>query len=215
MKPSKAGVLFWGGYLQDFRKRFGQEEIQRQAEEHFGHLEGVEVYEPRLWNDDPKAVVRYLISEGVTHVLSFHYSYGGGHAAPRFAKACDREGIKVVFLGLLDPVRRPGLASLVEKVPFFGKTLAVPFQARSLTPFAKIKIPATVQEVKGLRQENNLPKAHPIKWRGHKWKLPLVDRPDVNHNNIDESPEWVEFVFSNLERVLANLEAMEGHVRKP
>lgn len=195
----KTALIFINGFTQDYRNETGMEKLQRSMDRAFRHRDNVEVYEPLVWKEDMRGVAARMKRDGVTRVMIFGYSYGGGHGAPRLVKECLRVGIEVVFVGLCDPVARPKILGLI---PLPTEGIFSPPHPRSLTPFASVTIPAGAGCVEGLRQEQDLPKAHPVKWRGHKWELPKIDRSTISHNTIDDSPEWVAFVLSKMDKYI-------------
>lgn len=178
------------GYTEGLEQSSGTERLFREVVRKFASPEML-CLDPRQWDSDPKSVVGYLSRSGVTEVASIGYSYGGGYAAQRFARECQRQNIAIKVMLLCDPVYRP------TWLPPWH--ILQPFAIRSLMPkAATIDIPRSVEEVHWVRQTISLPQAHDLR---SEWSLTKIHDPLVLpyvHTAIDESPEWFRLVKKHL-----------------
>tara|TARA_R110000868_G_scaffold162116_3_gene393108 strand:+ start:110 stop:700 length:591 start_codon:yes stop_codon:yes gene_type:complete len=193
----KLGIAVISGFTETERKSCGLDTIQRDLAELYKPAAQVEVYDLRSWKADMKGLASLMKRDGITHTVIIAYSHGAGYASPLLSRYLDEHNISVKSALLCDPVYRP------QWLPRW--TIAQLLSIRSLIPkSAVIKFPANVQSIKGVRQVQNIPRAHPviIEGREKSWEVSLIDRPSINHSCIDEAPEFRNLVFNNIAKIL-------------
>jgi pimeloyl-ACP methyl ester carboxylesterase len=183
-------IITFGGFTEDLSRNTGTERLFREV---IRKLVSVDLtcLDPRQWDARVEHMVAYLDRSGVKECAVIGYSYGGGYAAQKFAKACMEHGITIKLMLLCDPVYRP------TWLPAWG--FLQPFAIRSLMPkSATIDIPRSVEEVHWVRQTISLPMAHDLR---NEWAPTVIHPPQVlpyGHTAIDESPEWFRLVREKL-----------------
>lgn len=138
--PQKHVVLF-SGFTQSEKKYNGVEDLsvllRSQAD-----CRKVWVHTPPfVWDKDEYITGAFLASIGAREVMVIGYSWGGNKAVLLAQELRDR-GIKVPYLILCDPVKRPAPISYLGKVSFFRKMI------RFLLPENVIKAAVFVQDTK-------------------------------------------------------------------
>lgn len=184
------GYFVLSGFKQTDRKEVGMSLTQRWLEETFDPRPDHKVFDTRAWKADMKGLAALAQRRGVTEAVVLAYSHGGGYAAPHLVHHLHRRGIYTKLVLLCDPVYRP------LWLPRW--TIAQILAFRALIPHsAVIRFPAHVGEIHGIRQEENIPRAHSIQiGGGEPFQMQLVR--GYKHHEIDESPEWFELVKSYL-----------------
>lgn len=117
--PTKHVVLF-SGFTQSERKYNGIADLSTSMRE-LADCRKVWIHTPPfVWHKDEDSVGAYLASIGAREVMIVGYSWGGNKAVILAEDLRDR-GIKVPYLILCDPVKRPAPISYLGKFAFFRK----------------------------------------------------------------------------------------------
>lgn len=147
---------------------------------------------PRNWDDDLEAFAYFVdrASNLPARVMIIAYSWGCGVGFLEFARTAWQLGISIDCAVLCDPVYRSRL------LPKW-----IPFNPLSVSPILRpvIKIPASVQHVAWVRQNQDLPAGHDLVAED-----PMVTRIEpahwvqAGHTHIDDSAEFQALVRSEV-----------------
>ena len=138
--PSKHVVLF-SGFTQSEKTYNGIADLSTHMRE-LADCRKVWIHTPPfVWDKDEKVTGAYLASIGAREVMVIGYSWGGNKAV-RLAEELRDRGIKVPYLILCDPVKRPAPISYLGKITWFRKMI------RFLLPENVVKAAVFVQSKK-------------------------------------------------------------------
>lgn len=138
--PTKHVVLF-SGFTQSERKYNGIEDLSV-AMRSMADCGKVWVHTPPfVWHKEESTVGAFLASIGAREVMIVGYSWGGNKAVLLAEELRDR-GIKIPYLILCDPVKRPAPVSYLGKVTWIRKLI------KFLLPENVIKATVFVQNTK-------------------------------------------------------------------
>jgi len=152
---------------------------------------GVVVLTPREWRDDMDALASFISrnSNCEAAVLVVAYSWGCGVGFRRFAQAAWVLGFPVVCACLADPVyRSPILPSWL------------PLNPLSLTRVPRLGVPASVRNVRWVRQSTDIPAGHDL--YAEDPGMTCIDPPlwcECGHRTIDDSPAFKRIVLEAVE----------------
>lgn len=134
-----------------------------------------------VWDDDWQGHAERIwrLSEPLTCVYVYAYSWGAGWGFITLAQALEKRGMAIAHAVLCDPVYRSRV------LPTW-----LPANPLSLLSAPKIKIPANVHEVTWLRQRVNRPAGHDLVASGKHTRLHPAKELAVGHQWMDEHHEY-------------------------
>lgn len=146
---------------------------------------------PTDWDEDVRGFAQMIQRTSPVipppEIMVIAYSWGCGWAFIRFAKECQRLGLRIAVAVLCDPVyRSPWLPSWL------------PINPLSISPILRpvITIPASVERVEWVRQNVDLPSGHDVVARDETaTRIGLGRYLKVGHTHIDDSPEFHELAI--------------------
>lgn len=176
------------GFTESASRRTGMERLWSDLRELASR--DVTVLMPWEWNDPMKALAEFIVrnsqGSGMPRVFAVAYSWGGGYAFPRFARACSQLGVPVDVACLCDPVYRSGL------LPWW-----LPLNPLALLRGPRIGIPDSVARVWWVRQDIGLPRGHDLFPEDPEaTDIAPAKVLQVPHTRIDDSPAWRALVLS-------------------
>lgn len=195
----KIAIVTFSGFTETEREQRGMDTLQQSLYSLYRHEERVDVLDVRPWKHDTDGLAAMVKREGYDCAIILAYSHGAGYAAPRFARELLKLGVRVPLVCLCDPVYRP------QWLPRW--TLAQILSFRALIPrSAVITFPAGVGLISGVRQHNNIPQGHKVRiGSGRPFDMMLINRRDIEHSSIDDSPEWHALAVAEVESVVRKL----------
>jgi len=130
---------------------------------------------PYVWHHRKSTISSFLQQAGAREVFIIGYSWGGNKAI-KLAEELNDRGIKVPFMILVDPVRRPAGPAALGKFSFIRELLA-------------FRIPENVGKCHVFLQNTNWPSGFPV----HGSFLSEVETTKVEHVThelMDNLPEF-------------------------
>lgn len=201
MKPRMIAIVCISGFTETLLKLLGMETLQRILSGRYKSRVDVHVYDLKFWKDDMRGLAAGMQRDGITELIALGYSHGAGYALPILCRHAMKRGIRVPLALLCDPVYRP------QWLPRW--TIAQLLSFRAIIPnSATITLPAGIRRVQGVRQDENIPRGHPVRiGAGEPFKMTLLDRDRytgrrITHQTIDEAQEWHDLVFAEIKSVI-------------
>jgi hypothetical protein len=181
-------ILPYTGFTQRTESETGMERLWDQHLRKFASPDCI-VYAPATWKSNTTRRLQQLERLGIRHVFLIGYSHGQACCID-IARRARQYGILTVQIDLLDAVARNRL------LPRW--TWAQALSARSLTPWASIRIPESVHRVTRTQQQTNRPRGHKLRWNP---ETTYVEAPLIlphTHSEIQWSTKWMDKVEAEI-----------------
>ncbi|TXH15551.1 MAG: alpha/beta hydrolase [Hyphomicrobiaceae bacterium] len=130
---------------------------------------------PYLWRRRENTIGAFLQQAGAKEVMIVGYSWGGNKAI-KLAEELQDRGIKVPYMVLSDPVRRPAGPAVIGKIPFMRELLA-------------FKLPENVGKCHVFLQEGDWPTGFPVRG-SFLTEVETTVVEEVPHDLMDNLPEF-------------------------